>query len=185
MPRGPQVPRKRSAEATSLWLTGSQRPAQPALPVHPPATLTSSPEPTEMTLAVVYSGVTAPRGLATCRRTVPCSTAPTRRFTWPTRISASPTRISRLGPRAASARQGEGRTVAVQGGATGPASACGTTGAGESRTTYRRCRLRAPHRDRSAPSAHGLYSDLAVPRRRPEARLPRRRRQLHLDPARP
>lgn len=70
-----------------------------------PTETLSSPEPTEMTLAVVYSGVTAPRGLATCRRTVPCNTAPTRRFTWPTRISASPTRISRLGPRAASKAQ--------------------------------------------------------------------------------
>lgn len=59
-------------------------------------------------MAVVYSGVTAPRGLATCRRTVPCSTAPRRRFTWPTRISARPTRISRQGPRVASTKHGGG-----------------------------------------------------------------------------
>lgn len=69
----------------------------PRRPSRGRAALTSSPEPTDTALATAYSGVTARPAPATCRRTEPCTMAPSTRLPWPSTISASPARISRRG----------------------------------------------------------------------------------------
>ena len=59
---------------------------------------TSSPEVTEMMLAMVYSVVMCSLGWEMCRSTLPWTMAPRMKLMWPTRMRVNPFFISLLAP---------------------------------------------------------------------------------------